>query len=200
MPPPADTVRLPAAVPVPLAQLNLKIPPEVLADWRRRAAEAGHGESVRDWLLSLLSPAAEQAPGLADRVAALEQAVAQLQQQQARPVAPRRVALASPPRALPGTDTAVLVTGEIGEGIETAALAERLGIRGKTLAEQVRKAGGGRPGLVLYGWRCLGTVAAPRGGHPRALWVPAGTASSTGPEEAAAACPVPAAGAGAGTG
>lgn len=175
-----------------LAQLNLKLPAEVLEEWRRRAAEAGHGSSVRDWLLSVLSPTAEEAPGLADRVAALEEAVAELQQQQARPAAPRRVPLTSPPRALPGADRPVLATGE---GIETAALAERLGIRGKTLAEQVRKAGGGQPGLELYGWRCLGTFPSSRGGHPRALWVPAGTASSTSSEEATATGPVPAAGA-----
>lgn len=43
-----------------LAQLSLKLPPEVLADWRRRAAAAGHGQSVRDWLLAELSPPAAE--------------------------------------------------------------------------------------------------------------------------------------------
>lgn len=185
----ADTLREPSRESMALVQLCLKLRPEVLEEWRRRAAEAGHGRSVRDWLLSVLSPTAEETPALADRVAALEEAVAQLRLQQARPAAPRRaVPLASPPRALPGTDTAVLATGE---GIETAALAERLGIRGKTLAEQVRKAGGGRPGLELHGWRCLGTFPSSRGGHPRALWVPAATPGSTGTEEAAAGGLVP---------
>jgi hypothetical protein len=34
---------------VPLEQLNLKLPPEVLADWRSRAS--AEGCSMRDWLL-----------------------------------------------------------------------------------------------------------------------------------------------------
>jgi hypothetical protein len=193
---PIGTLPLPAAAVVALVQINLKLDPDVAADWRRRAAEAGYGSSLRDWLLSLLSPT-EQATGLAERVADLERAVADLQQQQASPAAPVPVVeQAANPRALPGTDTAVLATVE---GIETASLARRLGIRPKTLADQVRRAGGGRPCLELYGWRCVGTVAAPRGGHPRALWVPAGTVTSTGSGDAAAIDPVPAAGGAGGT-
>lgn len=174
----ADTVREPSRESMALVQLCLKLRPEVLEEWRRRAAEAGHGRSVRDWLLSVLSPTAEETPALADRVAALEEAVAELRQQQARPAAPRRaVPVASPPQALPGADTAVLVTGE---GIETAALADRLGMRRGTLTERIRRTGGPRPGLELHGWRCLGSHVPARGGPPRALWVPTDTAVSTG--------------------
>ena len=68
----------------PLAQLNLKLPPAVLADWRRRAREAGHGDSVRDWLLATLAPAAELRAGpaggseLLERMARLESETADL--------------------------------------------------------------------------------------------------------------------------
>jgi hypothetical protein len=94
---------------MPLAQLSLKLPPEVLADWRRRAAAAGHGASVRDWLVAQLAPAADAcgpAGGaeVADRLAQL---------QQARPPRSARPAPAEPPlaalrvvelRALVGSD------------------------------------------------------------------------------------------------
>lgn len=61
-----------------LQQLNLKVPAGVVADWRRRAREAGHGASVRDWLLATLSPPAEAAispsaaADLSDRLDAVE--------------------------------------------------------------------------------------------------------------------------------
>ncbi len=53
-------------LPVALLQLNLKLPPAVLADWRAQAA--AQGLSVRDWLVSstaqAAAPAAPAAPGL----------------------------------------------------------------------------------------------------------------------------------------
>ncbi len=42
---------------MPLSQLNLKLPPVVLAQWR--ALAAAEGLSVRDWLLATLAPTAE---------------------------------------------------------------------------------------------------------------------------------------------
>lgn len=161
-----------------LVQLNLKVPPAVASDWRRRAAEAGH-RSVRDWLLATLSPTAESAPDLADRVAALEaeltalrDAVAALQE---RPVPPVRSVSSPRPLQRPAAPAGAVPAG----GIETPELAVLLGIRRHTLNEQIRRAGGPQPGLELHGWRCIGTRPADRGGPPRAVWIPAATADGT---------------------
>jgi hypothetical protein len=163
---------------VPLQQINLKIPPAVLDHWRAQAA--AQGLSVRDWLVSITAPTAEApagpagAAGLADRVAALEAATAELREALGRlqprpPRSPRPAPAAAPPA--PALPPAAPPAGSL----ETAAVARLLGIRPKTLAEQVRKAGGPVAGLELYGWRCLGSRVSSRGGHPRAVWVPAGT-------------------------
>lgn len=164
-----------------LAQLSLKLPPEVLADWRRRAAEAGHGSSVRDWLLSIAGPTAPpgSAPaggdGLADRVAQLEAAADELREalaqlQQARPPRSPRPAPAAPPAAL------VPAPADLpADGIETAALAQLLGVKRGTFNARIGRLGGAAPGLVVNGWRCLGLRTPERGGPPRALWVPVGT-------------------------
>lgn len=146
-----------------LAQLNLKLPPEVLAQWRAQAA--AEGLSVRDWLIARLAPAAGAAgPDLADRVEALEARLAALEQRPAR--APRPAPAAPPAAPLP--PPADLPA----DGIETAALAELLGLKRPTFNARIARAGGPRPGLELNGWRCLGLRSPDRGGPPRALWVP----------------------------
>jgi hypothetical protein len=174
----AGTFRVPDSVPVALAQLSLKLPPDVLADWRRRAAAAGHGASVRDWLLAELSGPAEApgaALGVADRLAALEAATAELrgavaQLQQARPPRSPRPASAAPPAA-----PVPIPAGLPADGIETAALAQLLGVKRHTMNARISRAGGAAPGLVVDGWRCLGLRMPERGGPPRALWVPVAT-------------------------
>jgi hypothetical protein len=62
---------------VPLEQLNLNLPPEVLADWRSRAS--AEGCSVRDWLLVITGSQARPKADLEARVEALENALAALQ-------------------------------------------------------------------------------------------------------------------------
>jgi hypothetical protein len=172
---------------VPLEQLNLKLPGAVLAHWRAQAQ--AQGLSVRDWLLAQLAPAAgpQAGPaggsGLPERVAQLEastaellQAVAQLQAQGPAPRSPGRVN-AAPRSGDPSSPVRVMPAAtEIPPGgIETAALADRLGLRRGTLNARIARAGGAAPGLVIDGWRCLGQRTPERGGPPRALWVPAGT-------------------------
>ena len=79
---------------MPLEQLNLKLSPEVLADWRSRAS--AEGCSVRDWLLVITGSQARPKADLEARVEALENALAALQ-------ARRSPAPAAPPRLLPCT-------------------------------------------------------------------------------------------------
>jgi hypothetical protein len=160
---------------VPLAQLNLKLPPAVLAQWRAQAA--ADGLSVRDWLLATLAPTAEPpavpaaGAGLADRLQALEATTAELaatvaQLQQARPPrSPRSAPVAAPPVPIPADLPA--------DGIETAALAQLLGMRRGTINARIARAGGAAPGLVIDGWRCSALRTPERGGPARALWVPA---------------------------
>ena len=163
---------------MPLQQLNLKVAPAVLDHWRAQAA--AQGLSVRDWLLSIAGPDAgpvlRPAGGdlLADRVAQLEaaaaelrEAVAQLQAQRPSPRSPRPAPAAGPPVPIPADLPA--------DGIETTALAQLLGVKRGTLNARIARVGGAAPGLVIDGWRCLGQRTPERGGPPRALWVPAAT-------------------------
>lgn len=156
----------------PLQQLNLKVPPAVLDHWR--ALAAAQGVSVRDWLVSIAGPAAAPAGGdrLADRVAQLEAAAAELREavaqlQAAPPRSPRPAPAAAPPIPIPADLPA--------DGIETAALAQLLGVKRGTLNARIARSGGTAPGLVIDGWRCLGLRTPERGGPPRALWVPVDT-------------------------
>lgn len=190
----AGTVPLPDRVPVaPLAQLNLKLSPVVLADWRRRAREAGHGDSVRDWLVATLAPAAEPqavpAGGseLLERLQALEATTAQLAaavaQLQASPRrSPQRVSPSIPPpgeapspeRVSPATPTGDLPPPPAG-AVTTAELAERTGTN---RAAWNNWAGSNRVGQVRHHpqagpWRLVGQAPAPGGGPLRWLWVPA---------------------------
>jgi hypothetical protein len=153
---------------VALDQINLKLPPAVAERWR--AAAAAEGLSVRDWLIAQLEHPGTPTGGdpLADRVAQLERttadlaaAVAALQQ-----TPPRRLAPAVPAAA------ALLAATDPAGAIESAALADRLGIKRGTFNARVSRAGGAREGLELEGWRCLGLRPAARGGPLRAVWVP----------------------------
>ena len=171
--------RLPERVPVaPLQQLNLKVSPAVFDHWRAQAA--AQGLSVRDWLVSIAGPDAAPVPRtaggdlLADRVAQLEAAaaelrgaVAQLQAQGPPPRSPRPVPVAAPPAPIPADLPA--------DGIETAALAQLLGVKRGTLNARIARSGGAAPGLVIDGWRCQGLRLPERGGPLRALWVPVAT-------------------------
>lgn len=160
-----------------LQQLNLKLPPSVLAHWRAQAA--AEGLSVRDWLVSITAPSAAPQAGtaggsaLGNRVAQLELRTADLAATVAQLQA-RGPALRSPRPAravAPVTPPADLPPG----GIETAALADLLGMKRGSLNARIARAGGAAPGLVIDGWRCLGLRTPERGGPPRALWVPVGT-------------------------
>ncbi len=156
-----------------LQQLNLKLSPAVVADWKRRAA--AEGLSVRDWLVASLSPAAEPPAGpaggaeLLERLQALEQTTAQLAEALALRPAPRRPrpARATPAAPVPAPDDLPA------DAIQTAALADLLGLKRGALNNRISRAGGAREGLVILGWRCLGRTPAARGGPPQALWVPA---------------------------
>lgn len=164
-----------------LQQLNLKLPPAVIAYWRSEAA--AQGLSVRDWLVGQLTPeAARPLPGsraeLADRVARLEEAVAALQGDvtHLRQTPPVRVPRPRSQSPSPPAAPAPALTGGLPPGaIETARLAELLTMKRGTLNERIRRAGGAREGLELNGYRCIGLAAPERGGPPRALWVPAGS-------------------------
>lgn len=174
----------------PLAQLNLKLPPAVLAEWRSQAA--AQGLSVRDWLLATLAPGAA-GPGpaggaaggaqLAERVAQLEAAVAQLQAAPGRP--PERVTPSIPPagdapspeRVSPSPE-ALPQTGELlppPDAITTLELAERTGTN---RAAWNNWAHPGRVGQVRRHptagpWRLVGKGEPSSGGPRRWLWAPA---------------------------
>lgn len=148
-----------------LQQLNLKLPPEVLTDWKQRAA--ADGLSVRAWLLAALAPAvaAPAADGLVARVEALEAAVARLA------AAPRALPPLAP--AAPAAVAPALAGGPLpGEAITTGQLADLLGMRRPSFNARVSRAGGLRVGVEVSGWRCVGLQPADRGGPPRGLWVP----------------------------
>jgi hypothetical protein len=81
---------------VTLEQINLKLAPEVLADWRARAS--AEGCSVRDWLLVITGSQARPKADLEARVEALENALAALQ-------ARRSPAPADPPPQAPALHT-----------------------------------------------------------------------------------------------
>ena len=141
--------------PVPLQQLNLKLPASVLRDWRDQATAAGH-RSVRDWLLSLTAPALPPVPGLEDRVAALEAAVAAMQHQT---FAPPATAPSAPPLA-PSQHAAEVVT--------SAGLAKVLGVDPSAPNKWASSA---RIGQVWRGWRLLGRADEPgRNGTPPWTW------------------------------
>ena len=198
----AGTLRATRRVPVPLPQLSLKLPPEVLADWRRRAAEAGHGASVRDWLIARVGPAAGPAPAapaaaeLLERVAALEAGLAELRAaarvtpapRSGEPVEPLRVPLGRgqleiiganhlrpPAEPEPASPERVNPAALSGDALTTAELCERYGLSRGSWNNWA--GGAGRVGTVRHhptagSWRLIGKAPAPAGGPDRWLWEP----------------------------
>ena len=163
-------------VTVVLQQLNLKLPPEVLADWKQRAA--ADGLSVRAWLVASLGPATARpaADELVERVAkeALARVEAVLESRRPGPdPAPAAPAPATP--ATPAAPAATPASPAPAGAITTGELAKELGVSRDAMNARVRRAGGLRVGAVVSGWRCVGTEPGTRGGPPRGLWVPAGT-------------------------
>jgi hypothetical protein len=149
-----------------LVQLNLKVPPGVRAEWQRQAAAAGL--SIRDWLIARTMPGGEReapaAPGLEDRLTALEAKVGELVAALPPP------SPAPPRRAIPGAIPAP--SSPASGAVESRELARLLGMRPGSLNARVSRAGGPVPGLTIGGWTCLGLFPAPRGGPPRAHWAP----------------------------
>ncbi len=149
-------------VPMPLAQLNLKIPEAVRTHWQREAAAAGL--SVRDWLIRQTmpgeAPPIPSDPGLLDRVVTLECQVAELLGKRTRPPGdPVRQAMPAAPVST-------------SEGLEGSAVARSLGITRNGWNARVAREGGAKEGLVVSGWRCIGLRQPARGGPLRAVWVP----------------------------
>lgn len=147
-----------------LTQLNLKVPPAVAADWRRRAA--AEGLSVRDWLVRVTAMpeapvAGSEVPVGREELQDLDRRLRALESATAGPVPPRRPAAPAPiPADLPA------------DGIETTRLAQLLNVKRGTLNARVMRLGGPVAGLELDGWRCLGLRSPARGGPPRAVWAP----------------------------
>ena len=155
---------------MPLQQLNLKLPAPVLALWKAQAA--AEGLSVRDWLINVTgAPTAPQVaatgdPGLADRVAAVEAAITDLGRQVAA-----LAALPSPPAKSAPPEVREAQLSELGgDGIPTAELAIRLGVKRASLNTRITRQGGVRHGLIIDSWQCVGLAPTPRGGPPRACW------------------------------
>jgi hypothetical protein len=148
---------------VPLEQLNLKLPPEVLADWRSRAS--AEGCSVRDWLLVITGSQARPKADLKAMVMALENALAALQ-------ARRSPAPADPPPQAPALNTEAGVAPPAG-AVTSRELAELLKVDPSAPNKWASNYG---PGKVWRGSRLLGQSAEPtRNGQAPWLWVPADT-------------------------
>lgn len=178
------------------AQLSLELAPELLERLRARAAAEGGTAAalVRRWIAAGLD--ASTAPGLnvsdlSERVGCLEREVAQLQAGALRVPRPQRSQPASPDRVIPSPHTGEITeakhlqavaaspnrvipaphTGEVpAGGIETSALADRLGIKRGALNARISRAGGAASGLEVEGWRCVGMRVPDRGGPARAVW------------------------------
>ena len=164
-----------------LQQLNLKLPPTVLALWRAQAA--AEGLSVRDWLINVTgTPTAPQVaaagdPGLADRVAALEAAIAALAGQVAAlvplPSPPVKAAAPEAMEALGGAHT-------------TAQLADLTGTNRAAWNNWARpdRIGQVRSHRTGGDWRLAGRAPAATGGPLRWLWEQAYTREIPGQPQA----------------
>lgn len=157
-----------------LQQLNLKVPPIVLSDWRRRAREAGHGDSVRDWLLATLSPPAEAA--VSPSAAALLSARLDAVETRLAAAVAAAEALASPPAAASPPAPAA---ADPADPLPSAAVSAALAARGLAIAAGTlnRWAAAHRPGdLWSYRhggsgqWRLIGKASAVAGAPW--LWQP----------------------------
>lgn len=178
-------------------QLAIELPPELLQRLKAHAAASDRPVSalVRRWIEAGLNGGLEagapapDASGLAERVQALEAAVAALQQQQAATPRPTRSTKPSPvapsePLELEfdlapsvsvpsGGGSTTPQMGDVPAGaITTAELAEQTGTNRAAWNNWARDK---NPGAVRHhpeagSWRLVGRVPTEAGGPPRALW------------------------------
>jgi predicted DNA-binding protein len=159
------------------SQLSFEVAPEVLQRLRAHAAAERRTVAalLRSWIEAGLAGALSDAaanpvePAVIERLEALEEAVAQLQQQP-RPVAPAKPAKRQAVASAPASPDRGIADPSAGGGITTAELAPLIGMKRGSLNERIRRMGGARKGLELDGWRCCGQVAPPAGGPPRWVW------------------------------
>jgi len=69
-------------------------------------------------------------------------------------------------RAIAGDDQAQTIVAKL----TTGELADRLGLRRRSLNERIRRAGGGAIGLEIEGWRIVGQARPAQGGPPQWQW------------------------------
>jgi len=160
-------------------QLAIQVSPQLLEQVRAAAVAQGRTTTsvVVEWIEAGLAaaapPAAGADPGLLRRIEALERAVEALQRRPPAGGTPApRTGDTPAPAVSPDRVKAQVNAGGQADGITTAQLADRLGVKRGTLNARIGRLGGACDGLVLEGWRCVGTVASGRGGPPRALWQP----------------------------
>ena len=157
---------------MPLQQLNVRLPAELIAALRQESASTGRtlAAVVERRLSGLLATASAPAPELADqlatRLAAVEDRLAALeaQPQPPRPRIPVQRPLPAPPA------TAPVDPPPTGTAITTPELALLLGVKRGSFNERLRRAGGARIGLEMDGWRCAGQRTPETGGPPRWVW------------------------------
>jgi hypothetical protein len=154
-------------LPVPLQQINLRVPAELLARLRVLARESGLSLNVvaaaafEQHLQAAASTAHKhpEAPASTDPRIAVLMARVEALEAALRPAVPSPPAHSEPSPPLSG------------EPITTPQLAEVLGIRRQALNERIRRLGGAREGLAVRGWVCVGQAApGGSGGPPRWLW------------------------------
>lgn len=156
-----DTLRLPNLYPVarqPTTQVNLKLPAAVAADWKRRAAAAGH-DTIRAWLLSIVGTEDQPDDGLT--LQSLDRRLCALEAAAAGPVRP-----VPAPRAAAAPEAPV---GAPDGPLFTADLARLLGRNRQAM--NARAAAGGL-GTTVDGWVVAGQVRPPSGGPMRWIWEP----------------------------
>ena len=151
-------------------QLALQVPPELLARLQAAATASGRTKTslALEWLEAGLAghgapPAGPGTPPeLLARIESLEAGLAELRRSPSPPARPAAAPL-PPPAELGAVG---------GDGIPSAELARRLGVKGDTFNARLQRLGGPRPGLIVDGWQCLGKRQSPQGGPPRAYWQP----------------------------
>ena len=160
------TYRLPIRLPMAKIQLNLKMPPALVARLREEAAAEGITVTALaerrlsgDYLVAT-DPVDEQ---VADRIAALESRVLALEAGRS----PRPPAAPTPVAEAPHADGMADPT-PVGERLGTTQLAKLLGIGRSALLNYASK---NPDGSMFRGdWRLVGRVALPMGGPRRIIW------------------------------
>ena len=154
---------------MPLQQINLRLPADLVGRFRVLAKESGRSlnviaaEALEQRLQALASATGKhpEADPSTDRLDALEQRVTALEARAAAP--PTRVTRSTPDRLAPAHPDGAITTAE---------LANVLGIRRHTMNARLARLGGAVVGLELPdGWRCVGKVAPPQGGPQQWCWV-----------------------------